>query len=518
MRHLLVIFGDQLSLGLASLVRADARRDGVLMMEVADEAATVNHHKKKLAFLFSAMRHFRDELTSAGWATDYVAMDDAGNSGSFEFEIKRAVARHGPERLVFVEPGEWRVFQMIKALEDSLGLPVDILADDRFLCSREDFARWAEGRRELRMEYFYREMRRKTGLLMCGDKPEGGRWNYDAENRKPAQDDLFMPVPKRFSPDATTREVIEMVDQRFPDHFGTLAGFGYAVTRADAEACLAHFIDHALPSFGDYQDAMLKGQPHLYHSVLSPYINVGLLDPVEVCRRASAAYIQGRAPLNAVEGFIRQIIGWREYVRGIYWLKMPEYEGMNALKATRKLPDFYWTADTDMACLKDAIGLTLEHAYAHHIQRLMITGNFALLAGVDPREVHEWYLAVYIDAFEWVEMPNTIGMSQFADGGIMASKPYAASANYISRMSDYCEGCRYRADAKTGTDACPFNALYWDFLHRNQEVLARNPRLRNPYATWGRMSAEKQAAYLDSAARFLARLDGEDTPGAGEAA
>ncbi len=518
MRHLLVIFGDQLSPRLASLSQADARQDGVLMMEVADEAATVNHHKKKLAFLFSAMRHFRDELMSAGWATDYVAMDDAGNSGSFDLEIKRAVARHAPERLVFVEPGEGRVLEMIKALQGSLGIPVNILDDDRFLCSREDFARWAKERRELRMEYFYREMRRKTGLLMCGDKPEGGRWNYDAENRKPAQDDLLMPAPKRFSPDAITRDVIEMVDRRFPGHFGTLAGFGYAVARADAEACLDHFIDLALPSFGDYQDAMLKGQPHLYHSVLSPYINVGLLDPMDVCQRAEAAYLQGRAPLNAVEGFIRQIIGWREYVRGIYWLKMPEYAGMNALKANRKLPDFYWTADTDMACLNDAIGQTLEHAYAHHIQRLMITGNFALLAGIDPREVHEWYLAVYVDAFEWVEMPNTIGMSQFADGGIMASKPYAASANYINRMSDYCEGCRYRAEVKTGEDACPFNALYWDFLHRNREVLGKNPRLRNPYATWNRMSADRQADYLDSAARFLAQLDSESMPSAGEAA
>ncbi len=518
MRHLLVIFGDQLSPDLASLAQADARQDGVLMMEVAHEAATVNHHKKKLAFLFSAMRHFRDELKSAGWATDYVAMDDAGNSGSFEGEIKRAVEQHRPERLVFVEPGEWRVLEMVKVLQDSLGIPVDILDDDRFLCSRDAFARWADGRRELRMEYFYREMRRQTGLLMCGDKPEGGRWNYDAENRKPAQDDFFMPAPKRFRPDAMTRDVIEMVDQRFPGHFGTLAGFGYAVTRAGAEACLDHFINHALPSFGDYQDAMLKGQPHLYHSILSPYINVGLLDPMEVCRRAEEAYLQGRAPLNAAEGFIRQIIGWREYVRGIYWLKMPEYGDMNALKTTRKLPGFYWTADTDMACLKDVIGQTLEHAYAHHIQRLMITGNFALLAGVDPREVHQWYLAVYIDAFEWVEMPNTIGMSQFADGGIMASKPYAASANYINRMSDYCEGCRYRADVKTGGDACPFNALYWDFLHRNREVLAKNPRLRNPYATWSRMNADRQADYLDCAARFLARLDAEAMPGAGEAA
>ncbi len=478
------------------------------MMEVAAEARTVNHHKKKLALLFSAMRHFIDDLTKDGWQTDYVSLDAPDNSGDFNGEIRRAVARHNPSRLVFVEPGEWRVLEMIKALAADLDIPVDILPDDRFLCSRDAFARWADGRRELRMEYFYRDMRRQTGLLMEGEKPAGGRWNFDAENRKPAQDDLFMPALKTFKPDAITRDVLEMVDQRFPDHFGTLAGFGYAVTRADAEACLDHFINHALPSFGDYQDAMLKGQPHLYHSLLSPYLNIGLLDPMDVCRRAEVAYLGGHTPLNAVEGFIRQIIGWREYVRGIYWLKMPEYEGLNALKATRKLPDFYWTADTDMACLKEVIGQTLEHGYAHHIQRLMITGNFAMLAGVDPRAVHEWYLGVYVDAFEWVEMPNTIGMSQFADGGIMASKPYAASANYISRMSDYCENCRYRADVKTGNGACPFNALYWDFLDRNRDVLAKNPRLRNPYATWGRMSVEKRDDYLRTAQAFLERLDG----------
>jgi len=505
-RNLLVIFGDQLSMDMASLKLANPLRDHMLMVEVAAEARTVNHHKQKLVFFFAAMRHFRDELRAAGWVVDYVSLDAPDNSGTLNGEITRAVTRLKPEKLVFTAPGEWRVEQMIGTLADALEMPVEVLEDTRFLCGRAEFAAWAEGRRELRMEYFYREMRRKTGLLMKGDKPEGGRWNFDTENRKPAGTDLFMPRPPRIKPDQIAADVITMVGDKFDGHCGKLKGFGYAVTRADAEKCLDYFISHALPLFGDYQDAMLTDEPYLYHSVLSPYINVGLLDPLEVCRRAEAAYQKGRAPLNAAEGFIRQIIGWREYVRGTYWLKMPDYVDKNFLGATRPLPAFYWTAETDMACLKAAIGQTMDLAYAHHIQRLMITGNFALLAGIDPREVHEWYLGVYIDALEWVELPNTLGMSQFADGGLLGSKPYAASANYINKMSDYCSGCRFRPDRKVGEDACPFNALYWHFLDRNRDQIGGNARLRNTYSTWDRMNADTRAGYLAAAERFLATL------------
>lgn len=474
-----------------------------------EEASYVPHHKKKIAFLFSAMRHFAESLREDGWTVDYVQLDDDGNSGSFTGELNRAIGRHSADRILVTEPGEWRVRQDMETWAEETGLPVEILEDDRFLCPHEDFRGWAEGRKALRMEYFYREMRRKTGLLMEDGDPAGGKWNYDAENRKPAEASLFMPKPHRTEPDPITEEVLALVADRFADNFGDLEPFWFAVTREEAEAARAHFIAEALPDFGDYQDAMLAGEKFLYHSLLSLYINAGLLDPLETCRMAEAAWKAGDAPLNAVEGFIRQVIGWREYVRGIYWLKMPDYAGLNFFGADRPLPDFYWTGETDMACLRAAITQTKEDAYAHHIQRLMLTGNFALLAGIDPKAVHEWYLAVYADAYEWVELPNTLGMSQYADGGLLGTKPYASGGNYISKMSDYCDGCRFDVKQKTGSGACPFNSLYWDFVSRNADKLRSNPRMARVYSTWDRMKDDRRGEYLETAADFLAALDGE---------
>ena len=496
-----------MSQGISSLKSADKARDTILMVEVDDETTYVRHHKKKIAFILAAMRHFAAILAKAGWRVDYVKLDDPKNTGSFSGEIKRAVKRLKPARVSVTEPGEWRVAKMIKEWPKALGIPVDVAPDDRFIASHEEFVTWTAGRKQLRMEFFYRDMRRKTGLLMRGDDPEGGQWNFDHDNRKPASRDLFMPKPPQFKPDTMTRQVLALVANRFGNHIGTLEPFWFAVTRKDALVALDHFIDHALPKFGDFQDAMLKDEPFLYHSVISPYLNVGLLDPLEICRKAEFAYHAGNAPLNAVEGFIRQIIGWREYVRGIYWLKMPGYVEENFLEAKRSLPDFYWTGETDMTCLRAAISQTIEHAYAHHIQRLMITGNFAMLAGIDPRQVHEWYLMVYTDAFEWVELPNTLGMSQFADGGLLASKPYAGGGNYINKMSDYCGSCRYDVKKRTGPDACPFNALYWDFLDRNRAKLGKNPRLAQTYATWGKMSDESRSQVTMSARAFLKALD-----------
>ena len=509
--QLILILGDQLSSGLASLRGGDKSSDVILLAEVMAEATYVPHHPKKIAFCFAAMRHFRDELRAKGWEVDYVALDDPGNTGLLRGEVARAIERHNAAGVVLVEPAEWRLVDEVRGWQERLGLPVNVLADNRFLCSHDEFRAWAEGRKQLRMEYFYRDMRRKTGLLMEPDgEPAGGQWNYDAENRKPPKTGLDAPNPPRFEPDAITRGVLDLVADRFGGHFGDLEPFWFAVTAQQAGQALDHFIAHALPRFGDYQDAMLAGEPFLYHSVLSVYLNAGLLDPLAVCRRVEEAYREGHAPLNAAEGFIRQIIGWREYVRGIYWLKMPDYREQNFFDASRPLPDFYWTGETDMACLAAAIGQTKREAYAHHIQRLMLTGNFAMLAGCDPHAVHEWYLAVYADAYEWVELPNILGMSQFADGGLLGSKPYAASGNYINKMSDYCRGCRYKVSAKTGPDACPFNPLYWHFLVRNRDRLAGNPRLAQPYRTWDRMSAERQRDYLDSAADVLQRLFGDD--------
>ncbi|RJT25330.1 cryptochrome/photolyase family protein [Chakrabartia godavariana] len=498
---LILILGDQLSPGLSALRQGDPATDIVLMAEVMEEASYVRHHRKKIAFVFAAMRHFAEELRWLGWTVDYVRLDDPANSGSLTGEVARAKARHRLDRVVVTEPGEWRLMEAMRSWPD-----VTLRADDRFLADRHGFSDWAEGRSGLRMEHFYRLMRRKTGLLMDGDKPAGGTWNLDAENRHKAADDLLMPQPPRFAPDAVTRPVLDLVAARFSDHFGDLEPFWFATTRADAEAAFDHFLRHGLPDFGTYQDAMLRDQKFLYHAVVSMYLNVGLLDPLAMCRAVEAEWRAGRVPLNSAEGFIRQIIGWREYVRGIYWWKMPDYAASNALEAHRPLPEFYWTAKTDMACLRACITQTREEAYAHHIQRLMVTGNFALLAGVDPHALHEWYLAVYADAYEWVELPNTIGMSQFADGGLLASKPYAASGAYIDRMSDYCGSCRYSVKAKTGADACPFNILFWDFVARHKDRIARNPRMAQMARTWDRFDAEKQDTIRQEAATFLEAL------------
>ncbi|MEM7525955.1 MAG: cryptochrome/photolyase family protein, partial [Pseudomonadota bacterium] len=491
---------------IAALRRGRKETDVVLMAEVTEEATYVRHHKKKIAFLFSAMRHFAGELTASGWTVRYIRLDDPSNTGSLTGEVGRAMAAASVQRFAVTEPGEHRLKTALSDWAARNAVRLDIFEDDRFIASHLEFEAWAEGRKQLRMEYFYREMRRKTGLLMSGDQPEGGRWNFDAENRKPAKGDLFMPQPKRTAPDAITDEVLTLVEERFGAHFGALRPFWFAVDRQGALDALEHFVDVALPYFGDYQDAILADERFLYHSVLAQYLNAGLLTPLEICRRVERAYYEGHAPLNAAEGYIRQIIGWREFVRGIYWLKSPGYTEQNFFGATRALPAFYWTGETDMACMAAAIGQTRDEAYAHHIQRLMVTGNFAMLAGIDPHDVHEWYLAVYADAYEWVEAPNVIGMSQFADGGLLGSKPYAASGNYINKMSDHCAACRYDVKRKTGEGACPFNPLYWDFLVRNEDKLRGNPRLGQVFRTWDRMDDDKKAAYRASAETILDRL------------
>jgi deoxyribodipyrimidine photolyase-related protein len=503
-----VILGDQLSLNVAALADLEPLRDIVLMMEVREENTYVRHHKQKLVLVLSAMRHFAGALRERGVAVDYVELDAPENAGDFSGEIERAVGRHRPERIVVTEPGEWRVKQLIEGWEALTGTAVEVRTDDRFFASLSRFAQWARGRRGWRMEHFYREMRREHAILMDGDAPAGGEWNYDAANRKRLPTRVIPPARRRFVPDAVTREVMALVERRFSDHFGDLEEFGWPVTRADALAALDDFLAHGLPDFGDYQDAMRAGAPFLYHSLLSPALNLGLLSPREVCAAAEAAWRSGTAPLNAVEGFVRQILGWREYVRGVYWTLMPGYAECNALEATRSLPEFYWTGETAMRCLNQAIEDTARHAYSHHIQRLMVTGNFALLADVAPREIERWYLAVYADAYEWVEMPNTLGMAVFADGGRMASKPYAASGAYIDRMSDFCKGCAYDVKQKTGPRACPFNYLYWAFLLRHKERLSGNPRLAMPYRTLAGWPREREVAVLAEAEAFLDTLDG----------
>lgn len=506
MSALRLILGDQLSRSISSLRDIDTACDVVLMVEVMEEASYVRHHKQKIAFLFAAMRHFAQELRAEGITVDYVRLDDPANTGSFTGELQRALRRHRADAVLVTEPGEWRVWQMMQDWRETLPAPVHIREDDRFLASRDEFARWATGRRQYRMEFFYREMRRKTGFLMRGDKPEGGQWNFDPENRKSLPKNHVLPKRRRFEPDAITREALDLVARCFPDHFGDLEPFGWGVTRAEALEALDHFIADCLPRFGDFQDAMKRGEDFLYHSVLSPYLNCGLLTAREVCEHSEAAYRSGAAPLNAVEGFIRQILGWREFVRGLYWHEMPGYAETNHLDAARPLPWFYWSGETEMHCLSECIRATRQHAYAHHIQRLMITGNFALLAGIAPAEIEEWYLAVYADAYDWVELPNVHGMVMHADGGLLGSKPYAASGAYIDRMSDYCEGCAYDPAIKLGPKACPFNYLYWNFLIRNEAKLAKNPRMAMPYRTLEKMESAQRSAIVAEAETFLQSL------------
>ena len=506
-----MVLGDHCSAGLSALADLDPARDVVLMAEVMGECTYVRHHPKKIVLVLSAMRHFAAELTARGVAVDYVRLDDPANTGSLRGEALRAIARHRPDRVVLTEPGEWRLLEDVRHWQALAGLEVDIRDDDRFLCGIAAFRSWARGRAGVRMEFFYREMRTRYGLLMDEGRPAGGKWNYDPENRKRLPRDLAPPPVPSFAPDAVTREVMALVADRFAGHFGELDGFALPVTAADAAAALDDFVRHRLPGFGDWQDTMKAGEAAMFHALISTSLNTGLLDPLTACRAAEAAYRAGAAPLNAVEGFIRQILGWREFVRGVYWWRMPEYGGLNGLDAHRALPAFYWTAATRMNCLRHAIADTRANAYAHHIQRLMVIGNFALLTGLDPDEVCEWFLIVYADAYEWVELPNVRGMALHADGGIMGSKPYAASGAYIDRMSDYCRGCAYDVREGTGERGCPFNALYWDFIARHRERFAGNPRMAMPLRGLDRMAPERLAGLRGRAAEFLARMDAGET-------
>ena len=507
-----LVLGDQCSASLAALTDLDAARDVVLMAEVDAECTYVRHHKKKIVLVLSAMRHFARALEARGVRVEYVRLDDPANTHSLRGEVLRAAERLRPGRVVVTEPGEWRLLDDMRRWHEALGIEVEVRDDTRFLCRVQDFVAWARGKRSLRMEFFYRDMRRTHGVLLDGvgpdgGGPEGGQWNYDAENRKRLPRGVEAPATPEFAPDAITLEVMALVAERFAGHFGEVDGFSLPVTSREAHAALADFVARRLPQFGDWQDAMKTGESALFHALVSTSMNCGLLLAREVCQAAEDAYRAGLVPLNAAEGFIRQVLGWREFVRGIYWLHMPEYGRKNALGAVRAVPQFYWDGATRMNCVHQAVVDTREHAYAHHIQRLMITGNFALLAGLDPVQVDEWYLIVYADAYEWVEMPNVRGMALFADGGVIGSKPYAASGAYINRMSDYCAGCAYDVREGVGENACPFNSLYWDFIARHADVFAGNHRMAMPVKTMQRMAPEKLGALRARAGTFLAAME-----------
>jgi len=511
-RHLVLVLGDQLDAGSAAFDGFDRELDVVWMAEVTEEAEHVWTTKPHIAIFLSSMRHFRDQLEVDGFRIDYRELGDGpvgpDDRDTLAAQLCRAVRAWRPERLIVVQPGEWRVQESLREAADQVDVPLEIRADRHFLCPLQVFEEHAAGRKRLLMEHFYHEMRRRTGILMDDEGPVGGKWNYDDQNRgsfgREGPGDI--PAPVRFQPDDVTRQVLDLVADRFHGHPGSLEHFDWPVSSEQAQEALADFVKHRLPNFGDYQDAMWTGEPYLYHSRLSAALNLKLLDPREALEAAEQAYLEDHAPLNAVEGFIRQILGWREYVRGIYWRHMPEYAERNALDVHAPLPAFYWTAETDMACLRHCIQQTLDHGYAHHIQRLMVTGLFALLLGVAPQEIHAWYLAVYVDAVEWVELPNTLGMSQFADGGLMATKPYCASGNYIQRMSNYCGNCRYQPSERVGEEACPFTTLYWDFLMRHEERLGENPRMGLQLYNLRRIDQAERRAIHRQAARLREQM------------
>jgi len=508
MRHLVLVLGDQLDAEAAAFDGFDTGQDAVWMAEVDEESTHVTSSLPRTALFLAAMRHFAVALQAAGRRVHYTRLEDADNRGRLAGELDAAIERLQPQALVMTAPGDHRVLRALQAVAASRGLPLELRPDRHFFCTVREFAAHARARRTLRLEFFYREQRRRHGVLMDGGEPCGGRWNYDADNREAFGRDGPPPhaEPPRCEPDAITREVLDLVRRRFASHPGRLDSFAWPVTREQALHALQRFVAERLAGFGRWQDALWPGEPWLWHSQLSAALNLKLLNPHEVVAAAEAAYRAGQVPLESAEGFIRQILGWREYVRGVYWTRMPGYAELNAWDAHEPLPAFYWSGDTPMACLADAIVQTLEHGYAHHIQRLMVTGLYALLLGVEPKEVHAWYLAVYVDAVEWVELPNTLGMSQNADGGLMASKPYVASGRYIERMSAgrLCAGCRFRPGERVGDSACPFTTLYWDFLLRHEARLAANPRMVMPLKHLARLDAAERARIGERAAALRA--------------
>ena len=478
-RNLVVVLGDQLDADGTAFDGFDPDCDAVLMSEAQEEATYVPQHRQRLVLFLSAMRHLRETLEARGYTVLYGALDDDTNTGTLAGELERRVSACQPARMVVTEPGDFRVRSALLAAARRLDVELEVRTDNHFFDTVDEFAEYAGGRKELVLERYYRGLRKRHDILMHRGKPVDGRWNFDAENRErlPAGESSAIKRPVRFKPDRITQDVITLVEDRFPDSPGDAKAFDHPVTAADARRVLDDFIANRLPHFGRYQDAMASGEPYLYHSLLSTSLNLHLLDPREAIDRALAAYEAGEAPINAVEGFVRQILGWREYVRGVYWWRMPEYADMNALDAELPMPAFMWDADTEMNCVRQSVGQLVEHAYAHHIQRLMVLGLFSMQLGVRPYDVHRWHMSMYVDAVDWVSLPNVLGMSQYGDGGVVGSKPYCASGSYIKRMSDYCEGCRYHPSKATGDDGCPITTLYWDFLSRNRNRLKGNRRM-----------------------------------------
>jgi deoxyribodipyrimidine photolyase-related protein len=502
-----LVLGDQLHAGHSWFSQVDEQVVYVLM-EVRQETDYVLHHAQKILAIFSAMRDFARQLRVSGHRVRYVSLDDVSNRQSIPANLAALAAHYGARRFEWQQPDEWRLDAQLRTWASGQACDWAVVDSEHFLSQRGDLAALMGQRQQWLMEHFYRHMRRRWGLLLNSDAgPAGGQWNFDHENRKrwPGSP----PEPADWRPLHDHTELWHMVQDAGVPSFGDpqAAALRWPLNRTEALACLDAFIATALPHFGEYEDAMAAEAPRLFHSLLSFALNVKMLHPLEVVQRAEASWRAGHAPLAAVEGFVRQIVGWREYVRGIYWARMPGYQSLNVLNHHTALPEWFWNGDTRMRCLHLAITQSLQTAHAHHIQRLMVIGNFALLAGLEPQALHRWYLGIYIDAFEWVELPNTLGMSQRADGGLIATKPYVSSAAYLQRMGNYCQGCAYDPKERTGARACPFNALYWNFFERHAPALQGNPRLAMVYRQLEKMPVAQRQSLQVHAERLRAQLD-----------
>lgn len=492
------ILGDQLHLDQAAIASVKTLQSPpetpVLMVESHRWVQQRNYHKQKLVLVWSAMRHFAAELTAAGYPVTYFETD------TFASALPRFISDTHIRELRVMDPADLPMRSRLVELASSLDCKIAHIPNNHYVWTHQEFGDWAASRQRLVMEDFYRAGRKRFQILMSGDQPVTGRWNFDKENRKPARTDLEFPAPASFEPDRVTRTVIDKVERDYGSHFGSLESFAWGVTRTQAWQVLDRFIQTRLDRFGPYQDAMVTGQPTMWHALISPYLNLGLLQPLEVIQEIERAYRENRAPIASAEGAIRQILGWREYVRGLYELYMPTgYSDLNWFDHQRPLPEFFWTGKTDMNCLHQTLQQVIDSGYAHHIQRLMILGNFALISGINPQALEDWFHSAFIDSYDWVMQTNVLGMSVFADGGMLATKPYAASSNYIHKMSDYCEHCRYNRKNKTGNDACPFNTFYWDFLRRHREQLGNLGRMGLVLANLKRLSPEQLADIGDRA-------------------
>ena len=505
-KRLILILGDQLDLHGSVLKDFNRDTDEFIMIESSNEAQYVWSHKAKVALFLAAMRHFAIELEEQQYPLTYIKESTL----SIVEVLSEQLKKKGVKRLVCTEPGEWRLKIAIEQLAQDLNIDLDMREDNHFYCSHQEFLTWATGKKELRLEYFYRLMRKTHHILVdANGDPEGGQWNLDQDNRKPypKKGPGIIDAPSSFVPDEITQEVIAYVVKTYPDHPGSLENFNWPVTRKQALEALDYFVEYRLRNFGIFQDAMWTDTPFGWHSILSSSLNLKLLNPREVVNAVLVAWKKYSLDLSDVEGFIRQILGWREFVRGMYYLDMPKMAQDNFYEHKRKLPAWYWTGQTKMTCMQDAIGQTLQYGYAHHIQRLMVTGNFALLAEILPSEVCDWYLAIYVDAIEWVELPNTAGMALFANGGRFTSKPYIASGAYIKRMSNYCSSCKYKPDVRFGESACPITTLYWNFLIKHRAQFEASPRTKLMTANLKRISEDDQKEITLHAKQILSNLD-----------